>query len=233
MQMKFLNQKIGHIVFVIFLTVLFIMPAAAAPTMNVISGGDFEAIVSPLGEWMISTSSSGQSYGAGLIDIDGAGPLALSPAFMAMAGDTGGGNVTLSQSVSLQAGIPYSFEAAIASVTPAPNADGGTVSATLGNDSMQLGTYDFETIFPDSPEYASLTGLFVPVTSGDYLLSIQIARQFQATSASPTVYLDNVKLSYESTVSAVPAPGSLVLGGFGLFLVRWLKTNHNRKPDTN
>lgn len=206
-----------------------LLTAGTVPAMptNVLNSGDFESLVPPLGEWMISSSTAGQTYGQALFDIDGIGPLGTSYAFMARVGETGGGNVTLSQLVSLDAGVSYSFSAHIASITPAPNADGSNVTTSIGVDSMLLASHDFGVIFTE-PEYATLSGTFVPSTSGDYLLSIEVARMFQVSSASPTVYMDNVELSYENT-AVVPVPSALMLSGIGIFLVHRLRLGRDKE----
>jgi hypothetical protein len=228
MPRKVLNSKHTLYLFIYLFGILLTAGTVPAMPTNVLHGGDFEGLVSPLGEWMISSSTAGQTYGIGLVDIDGDGPLTASNAFMTMAGGAGGGGVTLSQYVGLEAGVSYYFGAQIASVTPAPNADGGTVTASIGIDSMLLASYDFGLVFTE-PEYATLSGTFVPSTSGDYLLSIEVARMFQVSSASPTVYMDNVGLTYESTMQAVPVPSALVLGGIGILLVHRLRLGRNNE----
>lgn len=202
------------------------VPALAAPT-NVLSGGDFEPFsigtASPLGlnPWTIITSADDQSFMIQNYDFDGVGPLETSKSFMAIVGETGGGGLSLSQLVNLNAGVLYSFSANIASVTPQNNADGGTLTARIDMDNL-LDSYSFETIFSSTPEYTTLSGAFTPLFSGTYLLSVEILRNYQVSSVSPKVYLDNVTLSFE-TVPVVPAPGAFALSGMGIMIVKWLR----------
>lgn len=219
----------------VWIFLLMAFPAVAAPT-NILSGGDFEgfimAPVAPLGQpgnaWAVSSSAAGQTFGIGSYDIDGAGLLGASNVFFARAGDSDGGVITLSQTVSLLEGVSYSFAANIASTTAASNADGGTLTASIG--STLLTSHEFGTVFSGSPEYGALSGTFTPTTGGNYLLSIDIERLYQVSSVSPTVYLDNIELSYDTVpVSAVPAPSAFVLGGVGMLFVQWLRLGRNGK----
>lgn len=208
------------------------VPILAAPT-NVLSGGDFETFsigpVSPMGlnPWTIITSSDAQSFQIQNYDFDGVGPLGTSKSFIAIVGETGGGGLSLSQLVNLSAGVLYSFSANIASVTPQNNADGGTVTARIDMVNL-LDSYSFETIIASDPEYTTLSGAFTPLFSGTYLLSIEILRNYQVSSVSPMVYLDDVQLNYDELLQVVPAPGSLTLGGLGLMIVQYLRFGRNK-----
>lgn len=222
---------------VLCMAVLVTLPAAAAPT-NVLSGGDFEGFtmgsMSPMGQtgnlWMVSSDSAGQTFGISSYDIDGAGGLDISNVFVASVGSGSGGSITISQMVSLAAGVSYSFAGQIASAAPASNADGGTVTTSIS--STELDSYSFGTVLFNSPEYAGLSGTFVPVTSGDYLLSIEIGRLYQTSSISPWVYLDNVEFSYENA-AVVPAPDALILSGLGLLVLQWMGFGRTRKQTLN
>jgi hypothetical protein len=83
----------------------------------------------------------------------------------------------------------------------------GIVSPKI-DDVALLDSYSFDTIYSFRPEYAPLSGHFTPLFSGTYLLSVEILRNYQVSSVSPKVYLDNVTLSFE-TVPVVPAPALL------------------------
>lgn len=221
------TQIIIQSVFVLALTGLLTLPAAAAPTLELITGGDFEDFAlgspSPLGQpgnsWMIQSDPAGQPFGITLFDMDGVGLLGESQAFMTQVGGTTGGTLTIMQTVTLLEGIEYNFSADLASGTPASNIDGGRVTASIVSLGI-LDQHDFGILLYDQPEFATLQGTFTPGTSGDYLLSIAFGRNYQQNLNTPILYLDNVSL----TSQVVPAPGALLLSSIGLFCVRWLRS---------
>lgn len=221
-----------HVVAVLVIISLITLSAFANPSYEAVSGGDFEEFstggVSPLGQpgnqWLITSVSSDQPFGVAMYDIDGSGALPVSKAFWVKPGGTGGGSFYLEQYVSLAEGLEYQFSADIFSITEAGNADGGSLSVSifrLSSPSDLLDTYDFDIILSGTPEYAKLLGTFIPPAGTDYLLSIEISRDYQVSSKSPMVYLDNISLTCEPAI--IPSPGALTLGSIGMIIVGWLR----------
>jgi len=209
-------------ILILYAIFVFASPVSGA---NVVTNGDFEGVTpvmidlfsSQIGAWTATRDSLFESFGLTIYDIDGAGPSGPSQAFWAKAGDVVG-TVALTQDVELFTGTIYSFRVDIASsVASGVNSDGGLINLLL--DSSSLAAYDFGEISSVAPEYAMLTGTFSVPASGTYPLSIEISRQFQVSTLSPTNYVDNVYIGD----GVIPVPGAVSLGFVGLGIVSWLR----------
>lgn len=197
---------------------------AAMGVPNFVAGPDFEG-ASPLNPWTIFSAPPGQSYGVTNFDIDGDGPLEPSRTFFARPGAPGGAALSLQQEMTVWLyGLHYEFHADIASVASLlSNADGGTVTMRIGN--QLIAQHAFNDILSLQTEYAALSGSFQPQTPGNYLLSLEISRQYQVTMYSPTIYVDNIQLSMLYPMApaidpVVPEPAAILLTSLGALLLR-------------
>ena len=185
--MRIQNEISQALAGIIVLTVAFCFPSRAQ-----VINGDFS---SSTNHWRYVFPASNRlipDYGIMQIDIDGTGPLSNSPAFYANVGEDA--LLNLEQDVYLSGGVTYKLWADLASVPYGLTGDGGVVSVYVG--SALIASYSFGAFYSIIPQYANLSGSYVPSTSGTQTLSIHFSRAwgFGGVGNTPTDVIDNFTL---------------------------------------
>lgn len=187
-----------------FLACAALAGAAAADVTN----GDFS---SGLTGWTWTADAGSEPS---MLATTAAGPFGTGPAFRVNAGSETAGNErggTLSQSVALTGGVNYSVAAmlAIQNVSGSPNADGGTITVTLGG--SLIDTFDVGQIAANTLLTHPVSGNFTPGSTGNYAMELRFTRSFPN-------FVSNI-LHWADSVSVVPAPSSAALLGVGGLLI--------------
>lgn len=142
-----------------------------------------------------------------------AGPFASGPAFRVNPGNASGSadlGGTLSQIVTLTAGVPYtvSGDLAIQNVSGSNNADGGTILVRLGGATIH--TFDVQAINANTLSTDPFSVPFTPGVSGNFLLEIRTTRNF--SNFVPNIY------HWADNIAIVPGPSGLAVLGAGMVL---------------
>jgi len=195
---------------------------AAAQIVQFVNGG-FET--GDFTGWTLGLTSGGATAQQIVtsFDVDGPGPLLNSLAAQFSVGratgvTTGEHGVTLVQTLSLQAGVTYTFDfdwAATRTVTT-NNAQGGIFALMV--DTTEITRQAAGDTSSSAPHYGHVTGSFTPVNSGNYSVGAWIIRPF--TVPAPTTLFQTVD---NFVVSTVPEPSSLALLALGGMVIakRW------------
>ncbi|QDU89723.1 hypothetical protein Pla175_31180 [Pirellulimonas nuda] len=127
---------------------------------------------------------------------------------------------TLSQTIALVAGQSYQVSAgklAIASVNGSPNADGGTITLSLGG--ALLHTFDVGLLAADEVQTDSYSAPFLALATGPAEFELLFTRPFPNFAVTPAVYHYADGLS---VTRLVPEPAAAALAG--IVGIIWLPT---------
>jgi hypothetical protein len=184
--------------------------------------GDFET--GDFSGWTVGLTSGGANAHQVVttFDIDGPGPLTDSLAAQFSAGratgvTTGEHGVTLTQPLTLQAGVTYTFDfdwAATRLPGAVANSQGGIFALMV--DTTEITRQAAGSTSGSTPKFGHVTGNFTPAVSGDYSVGVWIIRPF--TIPSPTSLFQTV-----DNFVVVPEPSSMTLVAVGAMVVarRW------------
>jgi hypothetical protein len=172
--------------------------------------------------WTLGLTSGGaQTYQTVEdFDIDGPGPLGLSKAGRFSAGrasgvTTGEHGVTLMQSLFLTGGVQYTFtfDWAATRTIASSNTQGGIFALMVNSTEIARGAAGSTS--GTNPKYGTVSGVFTPGSSGNYMVGAWILRPF--TIPNPTTLFQSVD---NFTMSPVPEPGTIAVLSLGLLALR-------------
>ncbi len=149
------------------------------------------------------------------IDVDGPGPLGLSPAARfsvgrASATGAASGGIELTQSLALTGGTQYTidFDWAALRTISTTNAEGGVFELIV--DGTALAQAAAGSTSSSAPHYGHLSANFTPGANGNYAVGVRITRPYTIPSpTAPTLF------QYVDNMSIVPAPSTIALLGLG------------------
>lgn len=162
--------------------------------------------------WTFTPTASAEPTIAGIVTMFmGSNAFRLNTGSNSAGVEAGG---TLSQTIALVAGQSYQVSAgklAIASVNGSPNADGGTITLSLGG--AVLHTFDVGQLAADEAKSDSYSAPFVAGATGPALFEVLFTRSFPNFAATPAVhhYADDL-----SVTLLVPEPASGALAALAV-----------------
>lgn len=186
----------------------------SATAQELLANGNFGT--GDLTGWTFTPTASAEPTIAGSVT-----PFMGSNAFRVNAGSSssgveGGG--TLSQTIALVAGQSYQVSAgklAIASVNGSPNADGGTITLSLGG--TVLHTFDVVQLAANEVQTDSYSAPFVASATGPAQFELLFTRSFPNFAVTPAVYHYADDLSVTLLVPEPVTATLAALAGLAMF----------------
>jgi hypothetical protein len=186
--------------------------AASATAQTFVNGGFEDGTLSG---WTVTLTVNGATnfQTVEMLDIDGPGALGVSNAAKfgvgrAVSGAGGVAGVELTQSMSLTAGVQYTFSFNWAALRDSAtnNAEGGVFDFIV--DGVSIGQQTAGATSSVTPHYGFLSGTYTPGSTGSFIVGARIARPF-TVPGDLHQHVDNF------SVSAVPEPASMMALGAG------------------